>query len=627
MKYKSGQNFPRTSLLSLPALLLMIWLHGCDSGSRGSNREITPTVDFPTTDTTVVATDPVNTTITAHTGTWILQNPGVRFRVRDIIYNGSEYLVVGNELTGITTLKSKDLTHWVEHTDHTYYLFNPKGLMDVIWTGRSYIARANNGEVFSSPTGESWTRLSGVGDIFGKVLSLAWSGELIVAVGEAGKTITSADGEEWTVQPAVTEQNLRHVEWVNNQFIALGTNGAILFSNDGVQWRVEKLTTDKSLREVAWNGDIYVVVSEGGYFVSNDGLTWSDENLSNSQITDIAWSDTLRLFVAVSDRRGIATSPDAENWTTQIDPLEAPPLLRVIWDGSQFIAGGSTGEILTSADGINWRIRTSGADLNNVIWTGSHFYAVGEGLVLSSENGTEWTYHRTPERDDTLYDIADSGSMILTAAGRTLNMADRELNWTYRRGIGAVSADYSVIWDERQFVSVGTTSSVRLSADGIDYSYVRGIDIDHNRSLRDITFTGVDYLATGTQGTIITSRDAVNWTVANSNTSKTLNGTAWSGDAFVAVGADGTVLYSEDGMDWIPQQSNASGSLNDIIWANGEFVAIGENTRILLSKNGRHWTALGFEEGFGHSYNGIASSQDRLVIVGDNGTIIVREHH
>jgi hypothetical protein len=58
------------------------------------------------------------------------------------------------------------------------------------------------------------------------------------------------------------------------------------------------------------------------------------------------------------------------------------------------------------------------------------------------------------------------------------------------------------------------------------------------------------FVAVGCAGVILTSPDAVVWTVRNSGTGNTINGVSYTGVQFIAVGDNGTVLISLDGANW-----------------------------------------------------------------------------
>lgn len=87
--------------------------------------------------------------------------------------------------------------------------------------------------------------------------------------------------------------------------------------------------------------------------------------------------------------------------------LAQPDLQDVLWSGSQFIAVGSFGAVLTSLDGVAWTPRNSatGHDLYTVGLSGAQILAAGEdGLIIRSTDGNTWTETRAAD-DPALLDV------------------------------------------------------------------------------------------------------------------------------------------------------------------------------------------------------------------------------
>jgi photosystem II stability/assembly factor-like uncharacterized protein len=79
-----------------------------------------------------------------------------------------------------------------------------------------------------------------------------------------------------------------------------------------------------------------------------------------------------------------------QQWTTQRS-TSSQTLFGITWSGSQFVAVGQAGAILTSRDGRTWIVQQqysssqSSAALSSIVWSGSQFVVVGEaGTILTS---------------------------------------------------------------------------------------------------------------------------------------------------------------------------------------------------------------------------------------------------
>jgi hypothetical protein len=115
-------------------------------------------------------------------------------------------------------------------------------------------------------------------------------------------------------------------------------------------------------------------------------------------------------------------------WTAQ----SAKPHSRngITWSGPQFVAVGFTGGVLTSPDGIAWKLRTTGYAVVDIIWTGTQFAAVGEnGTILTSPDGETWTLQASGTTSF-ITDVTWSGTQFVAMeAGRTVLTSHDELKF------------------------------------------------------------------------------------------------------------------------------------------------------------------------------------------------------
>ena len=89
----------------------------------------------------------------------------------------------------------------------------------VTWSGSQFVVVGNSGTILTSPNGVTWTpRVSGTTET---LYSITWSGSQFVAVGFNGTVLTSPNGVNWTLQPPVTgSYHLFGVTWSGSQFVA-----------------------------------------------------------------------------------------------------------------------------------------------------------------------------------------------------------------------------------------------------------------------------------------------------------------------------------------------------------------------------------------------------------------------
>ncbi|HVU24432.1 MAG TPA: hypothetical protein VHE13_09935 [Opitutus sp.] len=123
-----------------------------------------------------------------------------------------------------------------------------------------------------------------------------------------------------------------------------------------------------------------------------------------------------------------------------------------------------------------------------------------------------------------------------------------------------------------------------------------------SEGFKKVAFGNNLYVAVGDDSTIVTSPDAVNWTVRRMSTNATnLNSVAFGNGLFVAVGMGagssigaGLILTSPDGVTWTTNQTIAdtyNAQFSDVIFGNGLFVVAGAaQNRVLTSPDGLTWT-------------------------------------
>jgi hypothetical protein len=91
----------------------------------------------------------------------------------------------------------------------------------------------------------------------------------------------------------------------------------------------------------------------------------------------------------------------------------------VLWNGSRFVAVGDGGVSYASPDGVSWQKGTSATPevLYGVAWNGASFTAVGTHAArVESEDGLAWTSVDVSTGND-LYSVRWSGGRLV-ALGR-----------------------------------------------------------------------------------------------------------------------------------------------------------------------------------------------------------------
>lgn len=196
--------------------------------------------------------------------------------------------------------------------------------------------------------------------------------------------------------------------FVNGKFFAFHSTG-FLTSSDGITWTSNAISNTNILR-VAYGNSTYVAVGSGNtndrILTSPDGITWTPRTPSESgNLFSVAYGAGIFVAVNFNGTNKVMTSPDGITWTSRTTP-SAVGVQDVIFANGLFVTaalGGTGGSVMTSPDGINWTLRSGANNITklaygNGLFVGTKFDTVGSEVtyVVTSPDGITWTQRTTP---------------------------------------------------------------------------------------------------------------------------------------------------------------------------------------------------------------------------------------
>lgn len=182
-----------------------------------------------------------------------------------------------------------------------------------------------------------------------------------------------------------------------------------------------------------------------------------------------------------------------------------------------------------------------------------------------------------------------------------------------------------VVWTGSRWVAAGDVGTVLTRADG-GWLVAGGIP---NVGLRGIAARPGLVAASGSNGVVVTSADAVNWQAADSGTSEILWGGTAVGSELWLSGRESTVIRSADGASWsqvptLPAPTDNTASPRPFLWqlaSNGsEVVAVGDFGAILHGSAGAGLSAV--PSPTDEILRGAAYGNGRWVAVGSGGEVL-----
>lgn len=281
-------------------------------------------------------------------------------------------------------------------------------------------------------------------------------------------------------------------------------------------------------------------------------------------------------------------------WTEQASPVTAD-LMSLATNGEIIVAAGS-GVLIYSEDGVTWQEPVQPVSAERVAFGNSLFVAAGEGETAFSSDGRTWTLGTAKPT---------SPPTITYGSGRFLLMA-------YLATDGAYA--YSMDGD--------TWTSTMAEPPSIREAFT---NIQQSASAGDLLLASRSTVVAG--GNFI-SRDGVTWTLQEDWVGVTYD-LAFGNGTYCASAASGQFHTSQDGDTWGTVTAGDGNSMWGITHWDGVFYAVGGFGTMLASPNCSVWGQASDPpqpseqpNGQGLTLAAIRLHKDRLVVVGDAGTIL-----
>ena len=277
-------------------------------------------------------------------------------------------------------------------------------LNDVLWNGNEFLAVGNRGTILRSADGIDWTSVDSGTEA--DLRAIAWNGSTYAVVGDSA-ILVSDDGENWTPQfLGPVPDSLRAAAFSDVQLIVAGWNEAsgtaVIYSSadNGVTWVPADVLpqSGRSITDLVWGNGTFVATTvrmesadnrEARMLTSADGLVWTEVVASTEAIGtfSILWDGDS--FWAGGRVGRIYTSPDGNTWTEIQTGMQASIFTGIAESGKELIADGynewigwgpvpKTG-VKTEDNGMSWTtfVIERDFDTNGLAFGNGRFVAVG----------------------------------------------------------------------------------------------------------------------------------------------------------------------------------------------------------------------------------------------------------
>lgn len=292
-------------------------------------------------------------------------------------------IVVGNGAVvavGIDTiLVSTDGKTWVRHRLNEYEPHGNRYLVDVLWDGEKFVALSISGKVYiSDENGQNWT----------------------------------ARSEIWIADTGGGRVQFRKLQFNKGLYVALSdseaANAYLSYGDDALLWKTDRINGFQrygAMAQMLWANDRYYIAAGAGtvepYFMRGKMMLIGVEFLPTAA-TGIT-HDGSQFYRVVHGRTDISRSVDGKLWETLLSLAALPsgsrlntiPMRTMRYLNGKYLIAGGNGVFISSENGTDWEIdfTESEAYVEDIVWTGTEYLAVGgkhSGVIFRSLDGRKW---------------------------------------------------------------------------------------------------------------------------------------------------------------------------------------------------------------------------------------------
>jgi hypothetical protein len=568
---------------------------------------------------------------------WHWRNPNpFANSLRSISYGNGKFVAVGD---GGVIHTSPDGATWdggqrpVSSTLHK-----------VIFANGNYVAVGDNGTIVISPDGNSWT--NEVSGTTNSLYSVTYGNGHYVACGQAGCLVVSPNGSTWTVS-AVGTADLKWITAGNGVFVLPTPNQqtSVQVSTDAVSWTTESLNSvvherSHALLQAAFGNGVFVAAVEGElqnslhnydpaafFYYSNDGTNWTQGVLGGAAEGEFQFLDyangAFHDFGANGSTEFVESTPDGSSLSFSLLPSITSDITSLTYGNGKYVATGTGGEIWLSTDSVdttNWVLAVSGFrnSFYQITYGPNGYVALADSQpVLRSADGINFA--PVPSSPVGMTGIAFDGTNYVGLAGTQIFTSSNSVDWAARNSnVAPPKSLFEVCRGANGWVAVGSSGTIISSGNALAWTLRTSGTANH---LFGVAYGNGTYVAVGNSGTVMTSPDGTTWTAQFADTLAGLTRVRFLNGLFVATGGNGVLLSSPDGVNWLVVNSGTTTTFSDVAYGAGMYLAGGSGV-FFSSIDGTNWVDITTKVPVSVTLNRVAFLNGSFWLCGANGTLV-----
>ncbi len=475
-----------------------------------------------------------------------------------------------------------------------------------------------------------------------------------VVVGEQGTVLVSEDhGITWNRAAPPTSHQLSDLAYGKGTFITIGAGGTILRSSDrGQSWEAAAIEAAGELRSIAYGHEAFVVVGDRVITSNDGGQNWHAVSGGDPQPMGVPPDNSVRgdqgsspplTAVTYGQHRFVAVGPhgllfQSERATAQLKlALGSKPergeagketeLLLTVFNTGPDLAPDLYADLALHGD---FGIAAVQPSRGGYAMINSTTLRYGVGGLRAGEQATVKVM-LLPQSRGVIELSADAWADVHLpdpAGHRTQKAIAIEAppprpveRWLPRVFEAHVHALRAAAFGDGLWTAVGDHGLIMSSWDDGE-SWVT-VDPVTDSSLMAVTHGPEGFVAVGSNGITLWSRDARHWETRELKPAIDLFGVACCSDCTVAVGDKGSILAREFGSgDWQPVLTPTREPLRAITHGGHHFTAVGDQATVLESPDGWAWSLIPCEDRC--DLRDVAHGRENMVIAAADGSVLTQ---
>lgn len=503
-----------------------------------------------------------------------------------VFYLNNRFIVLGaySSTTVNGVYYSTDGITWSSSASNFSSIFN-----SAVYGNGLYVVVGQGGKIITSPDLVNWT--SQTSGTTNEILDIAFGNGTFFAVGVGGYNRSSTDAVTWTARSASISDTIYRTKYINNTFFTCDALGRVGYSTDNcVTWTLNQVHPSGTLvLDFVWNGNGFTTIGSTQIATSATGTgNWTLRNTitSGNQFTIATNPSTGTVIIggAISNL-GLRSTDNGATWNPVFIPsVSGQGLANIVYLGNKWIALGTSVITYSLDDGLTWQLVP-------------HVQKMGLMPAFS-----------------TLYKFASNGTKLVTGQASVIYSSTNGITWDYNADwLNVFNQTWnSFTWNGTNFVAVGNNGVYSKSTDGVNWTTQLDVSL-HTFLMVDSAFGKSISLGNGCNTIILdgaprkeiyqSSLFSLNWgyTQSIATTTTAYNHLAYNGtNTYALIGTNGHILTSTDAINWTPKFVNVTQGttvFENIKYLNGNFITCSTNggnsvhqPSVVISKdNGNTW--------------------------------------